>query len=207
MPIGLSIRIMPGVRISASTRGIRVGVGPQAARVSVGSSGTSFSTGFGPFYASTRTGRRGSQGGNVHQSFKADEQEMHRTQRTREMAEIARIEQRLVTAHLEEFRPAQPPKALTPTPVDRDATLRTYRKEALRGISLFDWSARRAAKREADEQAERAIRAEERRRAEARAQEQALLDASWERLTTNDPQTVLAVLEEAFEDNQAPAAP
>lgn len=243
MPIGFSVRIMPGVRISASTRGIRVGLGPRAARVNVGSGGTSFSsgmpsvhvsasargiraglgpqaarvnvgsggtslsTGFGPFYASTGTGRRQSQGGNVHQSFKAYEQQMRRAQRAQEMAEIAQIEQQLVTAHLEEFPPAQAPKAPTPAPVDRDAMLRNFRKEALRGISLFDRSARRAAKREADEQAERAFQAEERRRAEAHAEEQAHLDATWQRLTANDPQTVLAVLEEAFEDNQAPAAP
>lgn len=38
-------------------------------------------------------------------------------------------------------------------------------------------------------------------------EEQARLDSEWQRLTNNDPPTVLAALEAAFEDNQAPAAP
>jgi hypothetical protein len=81
-----------------------------------------------------------------------------------------------------------------------------FRVRALRGVSLFAWSARRAARRNAKEQAEYTIQAEERRKAQAQAEVQARLDATWQRLIANDPQTVLAVLEEAFEDNQAPAA-
>src|SRR3712207_6706687 len=81
---------------------------------------------------------------------------------------MAWIEQRLVTAHLEEFPPTCPPRAPTPAPVDRDAVRRYFREEELRGVCPFTWSARRVAKRKAKEQAERAIRAEERQRAEAR---------------------------------------
>ena len=236
MPIGFSVRIMPGVRISASTRGIRAGLGPRAARLNVGSGGTSisssmpgmsvsasrrgvragfgpqvarvnvgpggtrFSTGFGPFAAST--------GGNkARPSFKTYERDMRHAHRAQEIAEIARLEQRLVTAHLEEFPEVRPPQAPVPAPVDRVAIRKRFREEALRGVSLFAWSARRAAKREAREQAENAICEEELREAEARAEELVQLDFAWQSLITNDPQTVLAVLEEAFEDNQAPAAP
>lgn len=39
------------------------------------------------------------------------------------------------------------------------------------------------------------------------AQAQRELDKQWARLTGNDPDTVLATLAEAFEDNEAPAAP
>jgi hypothetical protein len=242
MPIGFSVRIMPGVRIRASTRGVGVGLGPRAARMNVGSGGvsvssgmpgvhvsasargvrasigpqvaranigsggTSFSTGFGPFYASTRTNRGRSQG-SVQRSLKAYEWEVRRARRTQEIADVARLEQRLISAHLEEFPPAQPPKAPAPSQVDGHAILRNLRKEALRGVPLLAWSARRAAKRMAEEQAERAIEEEKRRLAEAHAEEQAELDATWQRLLANDPQIVLAVLEEVFEDNQAPAAP
>lgn len=38
-PIGFSVRLMPGVRISASTRGIRAGLGLRVARVNAGSGG------------------------------------------------------------------------------------------------------------------------------------------------------------------------
>ncbi len=39
------------------------------------------------------------------------------------------------------------------------------------------------------------------------AQAQQELDRQWARLVGNDPDTVLATLAEAFEDNEAPAAP
>jgi hypothetical protein len=58
--MGVSFRIMPGLRISASSRGIRAGVGPRIARVHVGAGRTGVSTGLGPFgaYTSLRGGRR-----------------------------------------------------------------------------------------------------------------------------------------------------
>ena len=61
MPIGFSVRLMPGVRIKASTRGIRLGLGPRAARVNEGSGGMSFSSGMPGMYvnASTRGVRAG----------------------------------------------------------------------------------------------------------------------------------------------------
>lgn len=46
----------------------------------------------------------------------------------------------------------------------------------------------------------------ERRKAE-RDSAQRDLDAEWEKLTSNDPMTTIAVLEQAFADNEAPAAP
>jgi hypothetical protein len=45
MPVGFSVRLMPSVRINASTRGIRLRFGPRAARVNLGSGGMSFSSG------------------------------------------------------------------------------------------------------------------------------------------------------------------
>ncbi|MCW2503921.1 MAG: hypothetical protein JWO79_2205, partial [Actinomycetia bacterium] len=38
------------------------------------------------------------------------------------------------------------------------------------------------------------------------AEYQAALDLGWQRLCGNDPHTVMAILEEAFDDNEAPAA-
>src|SRR4051794_40061444 len=56
--MGFGIRIMPGVRISASSRGIRAGIGPRAARVHVGAGRTGFSSGVGPFTYYTSGGSR-----------------------------------------------------------------------------------------------------------------------------------------------------
>lgn len=46
--MGFSIRVMPGVRVSASSRGVRTSIGPRIARVHVGAGSVGFSTGFGP---------------------------------------------------------------------------------------------------------------------------------------------------------------
>jgi hypothetical protein len=42
---------------------------------------------------------------------------------------------------------------------------------------------------------------------EKRAQQQGKLDEAWARLNANDPVTVIDVVDDAFEDNKAPAAP
>ncbi len=51
-----------------------------------------------------------------------------------------------------------------------------------------------------------AVEAEKKRRAEVRASEQQALDDEWQKLNANDPSVTLNVLEEAFADNEAPAA-
>jgi hypothetical protein len=56
------------------------------------------------------------------------------------------------------------------------------------------------------EQLERNIEAEKARRVGARATEQEQIDCDWERLNANDPEVTLAALEQAFADNEAPAA-
>lgn len=53
----------------------------------------------------------------------------------------------------------------------------------------------------------REVEAEEDRRERERAERQAALDEAWEKLQANDPAVTLARLEEAFADNESPAAP
>ncbi|MFL5872366.1 MAG: DUF4236 domain-containing protein [Solirubrobacterales bacterium] len=50
------------------------------------------------------------------------------------------------------------------------------------------------------------IAAEKGRRDAARTEEQQVLDAAWAKLQANDPEVTLPTLEEAFADNEAPAA-
>lgn len=50
------------------------------------------------------------------------------------------------------------------------------------------------------------VAAERKRREAERANEQARRDEEWERLTANDPEVTLSMLEQAFADNEAPAA-
>lgn len=54
--MGMSVKLMPGVRIGLSSRGLRVSGGPRIARVHVGAGRTGVSTGFGPIGAFTGLG-------------------------------------------------------------------------------------------------------------------------------------------------------
>ena len=207
MPIGFGMRIMPGVSIRASTRGIGVGLGPRAARLNVGTHGVGVSSGVGPFWASTGVGRSRSRGGSVQRSLEAYQRELKRAQREEEITAVAEKERQVLSVHLEEFPATQPRRVPEPEPVDRQAVLKDFTNQALSNIPWYKLSERRAAKQDGAQRAEDAIQEEERQRAKAQSDEQARSDASWHQLLGNDPQTVLAVLEEAFQDNQAPAAP
>jgi len=124
-----------------------------------------------------------------------------------EIAALAKLEASLTSAHADEFPPAEPPQAPPPQPVDVDSIRRACRKEALQGVSWFSWSERRAAKQRGQVTADAEVQAEEARRDQAHAEQQAELDAAWARLLKNDPETVVEALEAAFEDNEAPAVP
>lgn len=69
------------------------------------------------------------------------------------------------------------------------------------------WEKLELARSTAAEQLPIEVEAEKQRRAEERAKEQAELDADWAKLQANDPMTTIAALEQAFADNEAPAAP
>jgi hypothetical protein len=68
------------------------------------------------------------------------------------------------------------------------------------------WSQLQTARSRVTDEVVLAVDAEKKRRAEKRASEQTVLDDGWERLNANDPSVTLSVLEEAFADNEAPAA-
>jgi len=68
------------------------------------------------------------------------------------------------------------------------------------------WSQLQAARSRVADEVVLAVDAETKRRAALRASEQTVLDDEWQKLNTNDPSVTLNVLEEAFADNEAPAA-
>jgi hypothetical protein len=68
------------------------------------------------------------------------------------------------------------------------------------------WEQLRQARMRVAEELELKVAAEKDRLAAARAAEQARKDQEWERLNANDPNVTLGVLEQAFADNEAPAA-
>lgn len=204
--MGFGIRIMPGVRIRASSRGISAGLGPRVARVHVGTRGVGVSSGIGPFSAYSRIG--GGSRPSPRPSLAAYEREVRRAQRQQEFDSWLELNRRLVDfgeVHLRSFPAAQRP-TVSPESVDRAAILARCENEATAGIPWHKRAQRRLAKESAAAQAEQEAQAEEARRREAAAQEQAMFDEDWQQLLANDPERVLAALEQAFADNDAPAA-
>jgi len=124
-----------------------------------------------------------------------------------QIAKLAALESDLVSVHREAFPEADRGEVDPPPPVDEAAIQRRCKKEALRGVPFFDRAGRREAREKGRAAAVAEIQRETERRAAEHAAAKAELDAAWERLLANDPETVLLALEEAFEDNHAPAVP
>ena len=207
--MGFSIKLAPGVRVRASSRGLRTSVGPRAARVHFGTGRPGFSTGAGPvsFYTSTRGGRSRSSSGMRRPSTGTSARALANADKADQAQQLAAALTAILELHKATFPPAQRPMAPPPPPVDVNAVTAQHRKAALAGIGIFNRSARAAAKASADQSARAevdAIAAEDRRKHGAYQEE---LDMLWARLVNNDPDVVLGTLAEAFEDNEAAAAP
>lgn len=204
--MGFSIRVAPGVRIRASSRGVRTSIGPRAARIHVGAGRTRISTGVGPLtYSTTFSSSRPAP--RTRTSSAASTRQLAQAAKAQEAQAILAALDAVARLHHEEFTPAQKPVAPPPPPVDIQALIAKHRRRALAGIGLFDRRARSAARASADASArsEGAQLAAADLAAQATYQEN--LDMFWTLLTGNDPDTVLAELAAAFEDNDAAAAP
>lgn len=208
MGLSFSVKLAPGVRVRASSRGVRTSIGPRAARVHVGGGRTTFSTGAGPLTYSTSVGgrppaRRPSAGSYQRQLSVSPAA----AAKAEEAQRLAGLFQELLDVHRADFPPAQPPVAPQPPEPDVAEIRRRHLDAATAGIGAFSFSAKREAREHAEVTAQAEVDA---RRAEAVEQQRTLqsqLDAWWRRLIWNDPETVLGTLAEAFEDNEAAAAP
>ena len=209
--MGFSVKVAPGVRVRASSRGVRTSLGPRVARVHVGGGRTGVSTGVGPisYYSSSGRGRPGSSSSQRRGSASAQRQ-LAAASRAAEKADQARALLSALDAikhlHRAEFSPAQPPVAPTPPPVDASAFRAKYAKEAKSHTSVFARKERKAALEEAGRRAEAEASALAHTYAHEQAGWQVALDQEWGALIANDPDVVLGTLAQAFEDNEAAAA-
>jgi hypothetical protein len=135
--------------------------------------------------------------------------------RRRQLAQAAKLAeaqqllaafQAVIALHRAEPFPVEPPVAPNSPPVNDEEIHRRYIKDALVGIGLFKRAERASARSLATARAEVEIAAEHARVEEERGRIQAQLDERWRALCSNDPDSVLATICEAFEDNEAPAA-
>ena len=152
--VGFGLRIMPGVRLSASPRGLRMGLGPRAARIHVGSGRPTISTrcraghGVDRLRAETPSyeWRWASEGFGSWAQPAAGWAEVAEQAR-----QLAVLEAALVSAHQTAFAGAERAVAEPPTPVDEGAIRRDAKREQMVGISMFAFKERAAARERARE--------------------------------------------------------
>src|SRR3954451_15831654 len=114
--MGFSVKLAPGVRVRASSRGVRTSIGPRAARVHVGSGRTGFSTGVGPvsYYTSTGGGARRSTGNRTgtaaaNRQIAAANRAAAAQNKAEEARRLVGGLQAILNIHRQDFPLAQPP--------------------------------------------------------------------------------------------------
>jgi hypothetical protein len=177
--------------------------------VHVGGGRTGFSTGVGPvsFYTSGGSTRRTSSSPGRSPSIASLQRQAAAAQKAEEAQRLAAIFREILSVHQQEFPPAQRPVAPPPALPDEGKIRSQHERLALQGIGLFKRAERTAAKKRAAATAASDFAALKRQAEVDAAQAQTALDQQWQQLLGNDPDTVIATLAEAFEDNEAPSAP
>lgn len=123
------------------------------------------------------------------------------------MAEqLADAFQRILNLHRVNFPNAQRPVTPEPNPPDRATIYQYFEKQALAGISMFKRTERAAAKQQAAAWTDAEAARQWTTLKSQQSQWQQSLDQQWQALVSNEPDTVLRTLAEAFEDNEAASA-
>ncbi|HEY3530651.1 MAG TPA: hypothetical protein VGK78_16005 [Nocardioides sp.] len=177
----------------------------------VGGGRTGFSTGVGPvsYYTSGYRGGTSSRSRSRTGTATTNRQLAAATRAAEKQEQAQALAQALLAilnVHRAQFDLAQRPIAPAPPPIDVAAFRTKHVKEAKASTSIFARSARKAALEEAERRAQADASELAASYEQERVQWQASLDEQWAALNANDPDTVLTVLADAFEDNEAAAA-
>jgi hypothetical protein len=181
----LSLRVAPGVRLSASRRGLRAHLGPRLARVHVGGGRSGASTGAGPvtWYSSGSSPSRGrrttSKGPTTTRVQKLDAHQA-----------VAQQLNALLAAHQQTFAPVEQMHVADPKLPPFRILLAAAEKKELQGVGPFDRDGRRAARVRGRTLAEAWAQDLLARSHRDKADRQAQLDAQWGVLVANDPAVV-----------------
>jgi hypothetical protein len=195
------VKLAPGVQIQASPNGLQTNLGRRVSGVYVGQQFGNSANPAAPltFYAPSRARRE-------HPSYLAP-QLPPTADKAQQAQALASAIQCICTMHHREFRLVQ--RVVVPYPLrpDQAAILQRRMNDALARVSIFRRSTRRAAQAAAVlatqmECSELAAAGE----AQYRAVQQEI-DKLWQRLITNDPDVVLAVLSHALQNSSVYAAP
>jgi hypothetical protein len=217
--VRFSVKLAPGVRLSASTRGLRAHVGPRAARLHLGGGRAGLSSGAGPvsFYSplgppqgATRSPRP-SLDAHTRSAVPASTGQLSaqfgRSSKDEEGAAIAAILEHLRLLHGQRFAPASKPVVAPPALPAQAQILSVHLAEARRGVSVFNRTQRREAEQSARWSAYHEINAQWRAAQADYDKRLELANDWWRRLQACDPDTVWEQLGSAFADNEAAAAP
>jgi hypothetical protein len=216
---GLRVKVAPGIRVGLTSRGVRTSIGPRGARLHVGAGPATVSSTISALTVLGRLGkkrsaRRRSSKKRSAQSNVANaprqrppnlemlQRQAAAVRRTEEIEQVRALERSLVSAHMADFPPAQPPVAPETAPPNLASFVNSHIAEALRGIPRYALSRRSAAKQAATE----AARAEWQQAVTHSQQDrdwvQKQLDQLWQARLDHDPDEVHDVLEDAFADHQ-----
>lgn len=205
-----SFQVAPGVRIRASSGGVRAGVGPRVAQAHQGGGRTRASTEAGPvsLYTSLSGGSRGRSrsSGARPRSVAAARQALDLAVKQEATEDLRRALEDVLHLHRQDFPLSTAPQAPPPPPVDPAAVVAEHEARALAGIGRFQRAARQQARAAAAVSAQQHMAQLEARRQQQWHELQGQLDRWWDALLRNEPEIVLSVLGEAFDDNEAPAA-
>jgi hypothetical protein len=199
--VPFSLKLAPGVQIQASRDGLRTNLGPRAQLVYVGQQFVNPATPSAPlpFYTPCRAYRE-------QPSYLAPPLPPT-ADKTQQAQALASAIQGIHALHHRDFPPAQRLVVPYPPRPDQAAILQRRINDALARVSIFRRSARKAAKAAA-------VLATRMECSELEAADQAQYEAVqqetdklWQRLITNDPDVVLAVLSHAFRTSSANPAP
>jgi hypothetical protein len=208
--MGFRVKVAPGVRIGVASRGVRTTVSSPPTLPLTGARGAGLSTGAGPVSAYVSLGaRRRRPAGDGRSSVAVHEAQLRADARLDRVENVRRAQRALdrqLDVYREEFPPIEKPVAEVQR-IDADARVLAAQNEAAARISPVKFRRRRAAREAAAFAARAQAETDQQDAIRAQAQHQAEIDIAWQRLADNDPGVVLQALEEAFEDNEVPAAP
>jgi len=212
--MGFYFRVVPGVKIRATSRGLRASVGSRAARVHFGAGGAGVSTGAGPFtyYAPVHGSTRRPSTGRATRALQTANQRRAtgltaaQQRKAAEAQPIIDAINGILNLHCAEFPAATAPVAAPPSLPSFAQVLARHTKAATSGIGWIHRHQCAEAEARATTEAQQAfsaLQADAKRTQDAKQQR---LDEWWRQLIANEPHHVMWALIQAFEDNEAAAA-
>lgn len=166
------------------------------------------STGAGPFTYYTSGGGSSSRGGSSGRgSGGLTKAQLTQIEKEQEFMHLREQLLSIIEIHRVEFPQVQKPILEKPPRPALALFEKQRKKELLAKIPFLSFSRRKEAKKRAHEMALEDVRKDEERRRLEYESAQREVDAQWARLMANDPETVIAMVDQALEDNKAPAAP